>query len=513
MQSLSKKIIVVAMSCVLVSLSGCAIKDTVTDEKKNAVKAEFEKRRDAAYSHIPKERQYSNVKFTDKFFTPPQSENVDYPDWYFQDIELNFRRTSMVELTAILQQQTGIVVRFVDEVDTRRELPISFKGRAGDALEKIAMATGYGYEIEGDLVTWSVFTTTTIPVTMPPSVQSFRIGEEDQESSSNQTSSFGANISALPEEEPSSYSSLQVSDLKAYETFLASIDMLKSGEGLVSYDRASSLLLVKDYPENVKAINKFVKRLNQSSMTNVAFDFTFIEFRNSEGNGAKVDWDLANSFIRSGSENLSGTLTTAFTNSLLTGSAPLSLGLELLDGKWSGSQLLVEALENQGMVSIHQEPRVFTSHNKLSRVELGSDFAYAASSGTNQNQTSTASNLQAGLLSLGIELSVLPTVVHEEDEVYVQLGISLTDLNEIRVFESDESRIQLPETAKKKLTMSFSANSGETILISGNRTSRSELSSSQNGIIPWLFGGSASTDEEYTELIILITPRIINRWG
>lgn len=516
MKTISTKIKLAMASFMVVTLGGCATMDTITGKRADEIKEEFHEKAREGYQHLPRGGEYASIKFDSDFFKPPQSTNEEYPDWYYSHVDIAMTNTPFNVVMGILQNQAKMVTRFVSNVDSTKLVSITSKGRAGEALEKLGLASGYGYQIEGDLVTWSVYDTKTMRVSMPPSIQNFRIGEDGgQENNNAGGNGFGASVVQQEPDKPTSFSTLEVSELRAWESFKESVTILKSEKGKVSYDQASSILLVQDYPQNVKAIEDYVGRFNAASMTNVIFDIELLEYSDDNDNGASVNWNIVRNDLAIGSGNTRANagLVSEFVSTVTGNSPPLTLGLGLLNGKFAGSQILIESLERQGVVTVQQRPRVYSSHNKVSRIRLGNEQAYAASSVSNQNQTSTASTLTAGLLSLGLEISILPTVMPETKEVYVQLGLTVNDLNGIQDFSSDTTRIQLPSTSKKDLTMSFSAVHGETILISGNRSNRSESNTAHSGLVSWLFGGSASASENNSELLILITPRIVNRWG
>lgn len=509
-----KLISLFATLTISLSFVGCSVIDTVSGDKKDEFASKAEQALNQAHQYIPQERKYSNIIFENEFFVPKAISTKQYNDWYYEIVDYRFDETSLRQImTTFGDNQSGVIARSVEEggdnsINMDKTFPLYFSGRRGEALQSISLATGYGYQIEGNLITWSQFTTETFLLSVPPSIQSFRIGDKDKEQNTNDQSSSGSmTIETLGASD--AYSNIEVKNLDTWAELIKTIEMLKSDAGEISFDKSSSLLLVKDFPRNVRAISQYVNKLRNVSMTQVVFDFHFLEYKNTEGGSASLNLDLINSFLGLNPKNISGTFASEFTQSLLTDTVASSLSLGKSSGKWAGSQVIIEALRKQGVVSVLSKPTVLASHNKNAFIDLGESIAFASASSTNQNQTSTASGLTTTFLDLGTRINVVPTILDDSDELFVQLGIDMSSLEQIREFESNGSKVQQPNTKKQKMVLNFSAHSGETILITGNESNRNQYQSADSGWLSMLLGGARSSSEEYTEMLILITPRIV----
>jgi type II secretory pathway component GspD/PulD (secretin) len=514
--NLIKATILVAISTTI--LSGCAIYDTVSGKKKEQIVTESEKLREEAYQYAPRERKYSNIVFSEKYFVPPIKREKKQPDWFYETVDFTFKNTPMSAILNHFQSNNGLVSRTVTEngesdLDLEVRLPLKFKGRLGDAIHRISLATGYGYTIEENSILWSKYETRTILLSVPPTVQSFRLGDKDRTTSANNNGSiggFGGNTDSVARQDVSdAYSKLEVKDLDTWSQLQNSIAVFKSATGKVSFDKTSSLLLIKDYPRNVRAMSNYIEQLTNTSLTKVVFDFQFLEYRSEEGDLANINWNIANDNVTISSDSAQAKIISEFTKSVLSDPNPVSIGLNILTGDWAGSNVIVETLKEHGIVSVLDRPTVIASHNKSSSIDLGRDIAYASSSGSSQSDISTQSGISTTILSIGTKINVIPTIVGNSDNLFVQLGVDLSDLSQMRVFESDGARIQNPETIKQKMLLSFPAKSGETIMITGNKKNRNVYSEEDAGLFSAFLGGSKSSAEEYSEMLILVTPRII----
>jgi type II secretory pathway component GspD/PulD (secretin) len=91
--------------------------------------------------------------------------------------------------------------------------------------------------------------------------------------------------------------------------------------------------------------------------------------------------------------------------------------------------------------------------------------------------------------------------------------LDIIELVSIQTFTAggeNASSIQTPVTTNRELVLNFTAKSGESILISGYRSRRQEADSESSGLLWGLLGGSKSHSDNYTEVLILITPKIVS---
>ncbi|TAP31702.1 hypothetical protein EYR97_19630 [Alteromonas sp. KUL42] len=500
-------------------IAGCAsnVLETLSGEKQVEYKNEAKRLFDNAYRNIPKKREYSNGAVTNKYFVPPHHDDITYPDWYYLTKSFSFKETSLNEIMAILQSDHNVLGKIESASVKDKKFPFVFSGKIGNALEKMSVLTGLAFSVDGDLVTWSEFETDFFRVSVPSSIHSFRIGERDRDNEQQQQQSFGgfgATQMPLQLVQNDSYVETTTGDNEQLDAWSSMEKNLKTmigdvSEAFVSFDRSSSVMMVKAYPHVVKQIKSYVRALEEATMTQVVFDFQFLEHRNTDGAKGSLNLELIKNNINVGSASTSLSLNTPFATSLLSDFNPVSLGANVLSGDWSGSEAIIEALNRSGTTTILDRPTLISAHNKAAKLVRGQDEAVATSSGGGINQAGAVNNISTSVLSLGTEITVVPTIMDRSDRVFVQLDIRQSDLVSKDVFESGDSRVQTPRTNKYNSVINFSAQSGETILIASNVSNKSEYLSEDAGPLSWLLGGSRASNEEQSETLILVTPRII----
>jgi len=190
--------------------------------------------------------------------------------------------------------------------------------------------------------------------------------------------------------------------------------------------------------------------------------------------------------------------------------------LTVSGGTAIGTRLLMSYLtanENRTRVRTLSAPTVLATDSTEARIQVGSSVPVLTSQGLalggqiagNSLFTSTVSNVDTGII-----LSVTPRITSTG---LVSLTINQDISNEVPPVSG--SGIQSPSFTKRSITTHAVAQDGQTIALGGlisynysKTTSRIPLL----GDIPWLgvLFGSTSYNTTETELIVLLTPRIIS---
>ena len=217
-----------------------------------------------------------------------------------------------------------------------------------------------------------------------------------------------------------------------------------------------------------------------------------------------LEYSLAQRSSSSPSNGLASTLTGPTT----------SLGFQA--GTYIGTQQLLgflNASENRSRIKTLSAPTVLTTDSTEARIQVGASVPVLTSQGLAQGgliagnslYTSTVSNVDTGII-----LTVTPRITSTG---LVSLTINQDISNEVPA--PPTSGIQSPSFSKRSVTTHAVAQDGQTIALGGlisysyqKIVNRIPLL----GDIPWLgvlFGSTSYTTTE-TELIVLLTPRIIS---
>jgi len=177
-------------------------------------------------------------------------------------------------------------------------------------------------------------------------------------------------------------------------------------------------------------------------------------------------------------------------------------------------KLLLQSLASEGKAKILAAPHILVSDNREARIQVGSQVPLATSTmqtpiGTGTTVTyTTTSTVQ--YKDIGIILKVKPQV-NESGLVSLEISQEVSSIGAEKVIIADQVYDSIDKT---EATTNLVAQDGETIIIGG--LIREDITKSRSGIpflskIPilgYLFG-STLDESKRTELIILLTPRVM----
>ncbi|WP_338854079.1 hypothetical protein WE348_20845 (plasmid) [Alteromonas macleodii] len=493
-------------------LSSCSSLDVATSEARRDIQ-------DNADTLIAdgKAKEYnqdvmSRINYVNKFYVPELLESQkEKPQWFFKDYSANIKNFTLAQFATDLQEQYSINSRYVDALNDQKSFSIVTDGTVGDALEKVKLATSYGFSIEGDTVAWSKFVTEFIDISSLPGIQSMRIGTIDEQGGAGgqgQQQTLGnAIITDTGISQDTSYSALELEDSNVLNSILTTANMLKSTEGKVNLDLATSSLIVRDYPDYVRQIKEFAQMQNNRLTAQAVFDILIIDYVKSKGDEVSVNFEaIKNDLASSGIQ----TLSTNFASSLISSVSPTIFTYTKRDGKYAGATVFLEALKSRGLVLNSINPKILVSNNKASKIVDSADQSYLASAGSaataNVGQTDI---LIPGIVKTGLKLWAIADIDLNTKTVTGMIDNSFSDLQEISSASSGTSTIQTPSTTSSDFSQHFTLKDGESFLLGGLGSRRQEVNENVGGFIG--LGGEKGARYVETETLILVTPRIIRR--
>jgi general secretion pathway protein D len=168
----------------------------------------------------------------------------------------------------------------------------------------------------------------------------------------------------------------------------------------------------------------------------------------------------------------------------------------------------LQALAGEDKVRVLSSPHILVSDNREAKIQIGDQVPIATSQTTNTGTTPSQTTTTIQYKDTGTILKVKPQV-NEGGLVSLEITQEVSDFSTKTLFGSDQIIIN-----KREAATNLVAQDGQTIVIGGlirDKTTRSKAGIpllSQIPVLGYLFG--KTTDEENrTELIILLTPRVI----
>lgn len=438
------------------------------------------------------------------YFVPPltQSETPG-PEWLQQPVDFSFDGYPLADALKDMLNPAGVSLRLLDNIDGQQPVSLRFAGTLGEAIQQLQLLTDLHFTPEQHLLTARRFEMAEFDVAFVAGSTHFFLGDDGEKQQPTGGRAAGPVATSVVSEESSQFLNFSSDTLSVWDDLERALELLLSGDGQMVLNKSSTSVLVRDYPQHVDQVREYLLQQNRRLTRQVAVDVQVIDIAFNDDEQVGIDWELVyQSASSSGIVNFSSGLLSS-----LSGNNASRAGLQRTTGRFSGSQALISALSEQGVVEVSSHPRLVSLNNQVAKIVLEDNATYLASAGSNATPNVGSSDiLIPGVVTTGFELYVLPKVANAQ--VVMQLSTSLSDLKGIDEVTSGDTTIQTPSTNRKKFYMKAMVGDGETLLISGLKSSRQQWQQ-QRTLGSWLFGGRREARQQRSETLLLLTPRIL----
>jgi MSHA biogenesis protein MshL len=436
-------------------------------------------------------------------------QEADKPAWWFAKVDYQFRDLPFDVLLQQVFHNTPVSFKYLDGLNRNRSVTVGIKGRLGDALNAIANSAGYSYLVQGDTVEWSKFETKVFDIATYPGEESFGIGKTgESQTAGNSNSSADTATTASVVSSPDEFSHA-MGNLDPFGELEKSVALMLSPEGKVSINQSSTSIVVRDYPSNISKVGEYIDNINEISNRQVSLKMEIIDVQYSDDSQFALDWNAVNKDIgKFGASIVSDTATglagTTFNPGIITISAT--------DGKWSGSEALIQALSHQGKVTNKSVPQIIARNNRAAKLRnLNQKFYISERTATTSINVGTEAGIKQGLVETGLSLYAVPKIMN--NEVILRLTTNLSQLLSLdrksqKVQGTDgtqETYVESPNIANKDFDNSVTIQNGRTLILAGL--------SRENGNTDEAYGLGVATGATSArgETLIAITPIIQNQ--
>jgi type IVB pilus formation R64 PilN family outer membrane protein len=431
------------------------------------------------------------------------------PSWLNRKVSIYGQQLSFAFAANRLLRGTGRFAAFAPSVNQQKRINIAYQGTLKHALEALAAKSGYQYSISGRTLTWSAFVTRTFDISFMPGTSTYLLGKRAD--MLGPRSAEGVNGAV----DSSQYSSLQ-GHLSVWNDLHKTLDELKSDDGRVVVSEATTAVTVTDHPANIKSIAHYLHRLNHSLSREVALQVQVLEINLDKGFNYGINWRLIRDYmhLKLGAEGQLGAPVKlrALGDNMLDNSAAGFI-MRSVKGKWAGTDMLLNALGQQGKLSTVTRPRVVTLNNQVAEIDINTqtDYLREISQSSIVNGPTTVS-LTPGTVKTGFTLFLLPKI--QNNDVFLQLSSTLSNLIRIETKgasldeRGNKNEIQLPTVVQKRFNQRTVIPSGATLVLAGFKQVHNEANKATMYGTSLLGGRGAKKID--AETIVLITPTIIH---
>lgn len=452
------------------------------------------------------------------------------PAWLNNPVSL---RASNMPLELALNKilpQNSISVQFDIGADRNRLISLNYSGSVSGALDKIAANTGYAYTIEDNMITFSPYVTKTFDVSFMPGTSQYMVGQKQGDSMLSTNNS--SNNTASGVQNDSQFSSLE-GNLSVWKDLKEAVTGMLSAEGKVMVSESTTTITVRDRPQNVQAVSDYLASMNRDLSREVLLKVRVLQVSLNKDFNYGIDWNLAyESAAKLGFST--GDLSQVVNQSPLGASQPFgpsgqigklvgpsglstngSLGIPgisagIASGPFQNTQILINALSQQGAVSNITNPEVVTLNNQVAQIDISRQTTYLASSTTTVTAGAAPgfaqTSLNPGVISTGFKLYILPKILN--GNIYLEISSELSKLESLQTLTppGGSSSIQLPTVDGKHFNLRSMVPTKSTLIVAGfNSVDTVAGNNSSFG----LFGGKGA-GQQNTETVLLITPTILS---
>jgi type IV pilus assembly protein PilQ len=282
----------------------------------------------------------------------------------------------------------------------------------------------------------------------------------------------------------------------------AAIDSAKllSPRGSITTDARMNTLIVKDTPTSIAKMRDLV-RIMDVSKPQVMIEAQIVEVSSSYAESLGIRWGGSINIDSANGESIDFAVNTPVVDpspdsSTDGGAAKISLGT----ANAVSLQLSLDALETVGKSKSLANPRVLTIDNETASIQQGTAIPV---------QTTTAEGTSTQYVNANLNLSVTPRIT-PEGYVYLRVMAANDSLSD---FVTDQG----VAIEKKSVSTQAIVKDGETLILGGIFTNTENIT--DQGVpllsrIPglgWLFKTRTTTGPSPSELLILITPKIVRQ--
>lgn len=506
----------VILSCLLlVSLVGCSAKKDVNLDKSTleALEKDFKAMTSRPVSNLVKDRPYVSLqakkeKELPEVLTKPVTlrskgslEEVCDTIMELLPIQINLvseNDLKMPEPKASLKiGETPEIARFLDQgqgslrVDAPKRLNINHSGPLHKLLDQLAAQSGYGWEYEP--LTNTITLARTLVKTFVLQTAPGRISFNNQLTNKSKpgTGNLGQKNAS---ENKSEIAQTYQGDLgfDVFKDTLQTVRTMLSPIGRAEGNEGAGTLTVRDRPENLRQIGKYIEDLNKRYSKQVALKVNVYSLEINDQDDLGLDVAAVIPKLNLGPSQVS------LAAGALSGGPSLGTATAaILDGHFKGTQGMLTALKKLGKARQITSAGIVALNNQPAPVEAIKRIAYLAGTSVETTDSGSETELTPGEVTTGFSMTITPHIL-QEGQVVLQYNVQLSTLDALESFETHNTTIQLPQVSSRAFAQKATMLMGQTLLIAGFEQA-TQTDNLKGGLL------SLGKKREYHKSMIIVT--------
>ncbi|CAM3591214.1 Type II secretion system protein D [Pseudomonas reidholzensis] len=273
----------------------------------------------------------------------------------------------------------------------------------------------------------------------------------------------------------------------------------------ITAQKSSNQLLVRTRPAQWKEIESAIKRLDSPPLQ-VQIETRILEVKLTGDLDLGVQWYLG----RLAGNSSSTTVANQSGSQGALGAGGVALGSSSMFYSFVSSNLQValRALETRGLTQVLSAPSLVVLNNQQAQIQVGDNIPISQTTVNTSTSDTTLSSVE--YVQTGVILDVVPRI-NPGGLVYMDIKQQVSDADDSAVTTTQPN----PRISSRAVSTQVAVQSGQTVLLGGlikQDNAQSDTRVPGLSRIPglgWLFGNS-SKSRDRTELIVLITPKVVN---
>ena len=273
----------------------------------------------------------------------------------------------------------------------------------------------------------------------------------------------------------------------------------------ITAQKSSNQLLVRTRPAQWKEIESAIRRLDNLPLQ-VQIETRILEVKLTGELDLGVQWYLGRLAGNSASTTVANT--SGSQGALGGGGAGLGATDSLFYSFVSNNlQVALHALETNGRTQVLSAPSLVVMNNQQAQIQVGDNIPISQTTVNTSTSDTTLSSVE--YVQTGVILDVVPRI-NPGGLVYMDIQQQVSDADTSASTDSNGN----PRISTRSVSTQVAVQSGQTVLLGGlikQDNSESVSAVPYLGQVPglrWLFGNT-SKSKNRTELIVLITPRVV----
>ncbi|MBI4389272.1 MAG: secretin N-terminal domain-containing protein [Nitrospinae bacterium] len=274
--------------------------------------------------------------------------------------------------------------------------------------------------------------------------------------------------------------------------------------GVFSINRQAGVIVVKDYPDVLIKVAEFLEAIEGSVHRQVFIQAKILEVTLNNDYKLGIDWSQVSPITISNATGVSDPLVGGY-GFVKGAAANFTYGLSS-----TRLNVVVDALNQQGKVSVLSSPKIATLNNQRAVIKVGTEDVFFIPE-TTTIQGATTTQFVPETVTIGIVLDVLPQI-NANGMVMMSINTSISEKTGEQVSPDGKNKVPILDVRESNSVVL--ARNGQTIVIGGlmkNKVRKKKDGVPLLGEIPVIgrvFQREEDIDDK-TELVIMLTPEVM----